>query len=246
MSQRLKVFSKHICLCRGLFVVHVFSPLWSNVSKVKSQKIALWNSSLNVFVFVCVFVPVILLVRSYFLNTLIICLKSLKDRSLKVFSKCFCLCHCHCNFVLVRSWFLITLIICLKGHECLGCLCVFQNQKVDDWLQNLIEEHQHSQEFCPKRQLRAETWPKCIVLVDIQALCTANPLPAAIGLVKLTTITHALTIWHCWHYDILTIWNCWQFGIADNLTLLTIWHCWHLTFGARFVSDPIDSVRETL
>ena len=32
--------------------------------------------------------------------------------------------------ILVRSCSLITLIKCLKGHKCLGCICVFQNQKV--------------------------------------------------------------------------------------------------------------------
>ena len=55
---------------------------------------------------------------------------SLKDPSLKVFSKCICLCHylclclclCYC-FFLVRSCLFITLIKCLKGHKSLGSLC---------------------------------------------------------------------------------------------------------------------------
>ena len=68
-----------LCLCCCLFAGsgHVFSSLWSNVSKVKSLKD--WRCSLNVFiivfVFVFVFVVVFLLVRSCFLITLIKCLK---------------------------------------------------------------------------------------------------------------------------------------------------------------------------
>ena len=62
----LRVFSKCLCQCHChcLFVGHVSSPLWSNVSKVKSPKDRSFKVFSNVFVFV--FVVVFLLVRSRF------------------------------------------------------------------------------------------------------------------------------------------------------------------------------------
>ena len=73
-----------------------------------------------------------------------------------------CLHNCYCNLNLIEQDLKIflqsTFIADLDTSMC---------------IQNPMEKHQHSQEFCPKRQLRAETWSKCIVLVDIPALCTA-------------------------------------------------------------------------
>ena len=62
---------------------HVSSPLWSNVSMVKSPK----NHSLKVF-------------SSLWSNASIV--KSHTDRSLEVFSKY--ICHCHCLFSLYFCW----------------------------------------------------------------------------------------------------------------------------------------------
>ena len=106
----LGMFSKCICHshclshCFFCWSGHVFSSLWSNVSKVKSLKDRSLKA-INVFaiVFVIVFVVVFLLFRSCFLITVMKCLKafeskvkSFRDCSLKVFSKCSCNFHCHC------------------------------------------------------------------------------------------------------------------------------------------------------
>ena len=82
----------------------VFSSLWPNVSKI-----ALWRCSLNVFVIVFAFVFALSLSfcwsghASSPLWSNVSIVKSPKDRSFKVFSKCIChclcICLCRCFFV---------------------------------------------------------------------------------------------------------------------------------------------------
>ena len=121
---------------------HVFSSLWSNVSRPKISKIALWRCSLNVFVivivfvFVFVFVVVFLLARSCFLITLIKCLKGQKSQRNLSLSLSLSL---HLS-LLVRSCFFMTSIsfarfrFGLEGRKA-GWLWIQHNDKtVSKWV----------------------------------------------------------------------------------------------------------------
>ena len=142
-----------------VFFGQVKSPYYSDQMSKRSQvsRIALWKSSLNVFVFVIVFVfvfvfvIVVFLARSSLLITLIKCLnchKSLGSLSERVpelylsFSLYLSLYLSLSLFFLVRSCLLITLIKCLKGHKYLGslCCCVFKklSYSLSEWVSDKV------------------------------------------------------------------------------------------------------------
>ena len=106
----------------------------------KVSKIALWRCSLNVFVIAIVFVivfvfVVVFLVRSCFFHhwSNASKVKSLKDRSLKVFSNCICHCHCLCRCLFVGhfmfSYHPVLKVKSFKDHSLKAfskchCLCL--------------------------------------------------------------------------------------------------------------------------
>ena len=126
-----------ICLRRCLFGGQV---MFSHKSDQMSQRSKVfWRCSLNVFIIVFVIIFVFVFVFAFIAVLLLsFCwsgqvfpsiwsnvskAKSLKDCSLKVFSKCICHCHCLCHcFSLCRCLFgqvlfFSSLIKCLKGQK---------------------------------------------------------------------------------------------------------------------------------